>query len=198
MLFKRNSIIAFSLPKKSGTSTLIRRLLEFSSPKSKVIFVDLDEEFKIYTKIDYQSDLEDIEDAVEQIQVLGRPKLPPKTTLKRKNSSLDISVSKACNKVNLFPQAKEHVDKIKKDFEGYQLVLFSSNLELLKYLGTDLLYALCPSNRFITEDILPDMSKAQKIIFQSQVSQLYNRKTKVYIFEQFDDLMGITRKLLSI
>ncbi len=97
--------------------------------------------------------------------------------------ALDNNSSK---NLHYFPLCKKYLQEIKKNHKGRNLIIFSSNFELLEYCGLKKIYSFVPSNS-LTENIKLNLNEEQKKIFESSRIDLMLKAKDITSFNSFDD-----------
>ena len=105
-------------------------------------------------------------------------------------------------KLVLYPRAKKYVEELKQSFKFTRIILVSSDVGMLRYIGVkeDDIMAFVPATEFSStvSQRIPDVEE-RKLFDASRTDILLNLKSKrIHPFNNFDDLSKLVCDLIDL
>ena len=97
-------------------------------------------------------------------------------------------VGNASYNLHYFPICRDYLKKIRDNHKNKAILVFCSDMELVKYLGIPKVYAYAPSNQ-LSERIKTNLPEAERAKYdQSRLELLIHNKEKMISFNDFNTL----------
>ena len=97
-------------------------------------------------------------------------------------------IGNASYNLHYFPICRDYLKKIRDNHKNKAILVFCSDMELVKYLGISKIYAYAPSNQ-LSERIKADLPEADRAKYeQSRLELLIHNKEKMFSFNDFNQL----------
>lgn len=110
-----------------------------------------------------------------------------------KLSQLEKNFEETSYNAFYYPVCKRYLNKIKKDFKRKSIIVFSSDANLIQYLGISNVLYLSPSNKLFTSILekVGNDENTKRLLQKSRDSIVSKAGTKLQAFQSYEHLMDM-------